>query len=304
MAKAGLLFVGTDDGIVLFSDPGGLGRWLRIGHELRGQAVLAIWPIADTPLEVLAVADSGLYRSKDGGQSWKLGLRTPISVLAGHPAEASTLYLGAADGEVYISRSAGQDWRQYQRADQPAQPVAAIVAPADTPNTALFARRDGSIWVGNSDPAEQAGLRPFAAQLDGDTAALIPDYAQAGALYAISGGALFHYASGGAWQQIDAPQPPFVQLAPLAGQQPVLLARNAEGAILRSADGRSWEPGAFEAEWAGGATTLTNVRYHIDTAFAGSASGQVAQSTDRGRSWKIVKRDLPAIRSIAASRLI
>ena len=32
MAKAGVLFVGTDDGAVLFSNPNNIGRWLRIGE--------------------------------------------------------------------------------------------------------------------------------------------------------------------------------------------------------------------------------------------------------------------------------
>ena len=41
MAKAGLLFVGTEDGLLLFSNPNEIGRWLRIGQPFRGAAVRA-----------------------------------------------------------------------------------------------------------------------------------------------------------------------------------------------------------------------------------------------------------------------
>ena len=71
MAKAGLLFVGTDDGALLFSNPNNIGRWLRIGQPFRGQVVRAIWPLPDNPLVVFAaVQGQGLQRSDDGGQSW------------------------------------------------------------------------------------------------------------------------------------------------------------------------------------------------------------------------------------------
>ncbi|HMP41049.1 MAG TPA: hypothetical protein PKA05_11760 [Roseiflexaceae bacterium] len=59
MAKAGLLFIGTDDGIILLSNPGTAGRWLRVGHELRGRAVHGIWVRHDDPRLVVAATSGG-----------------------------------------------------------------------------------------------------------------------------------------------------------------------------------------------------------------------------------------------------
>src|SRR5262245_2550183 len=127
MAKAGLLFVGTDDGIVLFSDPGGVGRWLRIGQELRGQVVRAVWPAVDTPLIVLAaLAGAGLQRSDDGGQSWRQALDADVRSLAGHPRDPQALYLGTANGEIYHSADSGASWQLYPQGARPADGVARI----------------------------------------------------------------------------------------------------------------------------------------------------------------------------------
>src|SRR5262245_40420921 len=111
MAKAGLLFVGTDDGIMLFSDPGGIGRWLRIGQELRDRVVYAIWPAVDTSLVVLAAVEgAGLQRSEDGGQSWQQVLDANVRSLAGHPRDPQALYLSTANGELYHSADSGASW--------------------------------------------------------------------------------------------------------------------------------------------------------------------------------------------------
>ncbi|MEN9935534.1 MAG: hypothetical protein RLZZ387_2113 [Chloroflexota bacterium] len=179
MAKAGLLFVGTDDGVVLFSNPGAVGRWLRVGHELRGKAVGAVWARPDNPLLVLAACGpDGLWRSADGGQSWAQTLETPS-----------------------IPRS---------------------------------------------------GI--------GDTFAV------------------------------------------LGGNEPTLLA--ASSGLYRSPDnGATWQPAAVEPPLGGDVSVIVPASYHIDTAFAGTEAGQVYITTDRGRSWLLLKDGLPPVRAIGAARL-
>src|SRR5689334_6601709 len=108
MAKAGLLFVGTDDGAVLFSNPNNIGRWLRIGQPFRGQAVRALWPLQDNPLIVFAaVAGLGLQRSDDGGQSWRAALDADLVGVVGHHKAPNILYAWASGGELYASEDAG-----------------------------------------------------------------------------------------------------------------------------------------------------------------------------------------------------
>src|SRR5215210_1634439 len=99
MAKAGLLFVGTGDGLVLFSNPNNIGRWLRIGQPFRGHGVRAVWPLAENPLVVLAAVDGmGVQRSEDGGQGWQPVLAREASALVGAKSALERMYLTTKDG--------------------------------------------------------------------------------------------------------------------------------------------------------------------------------------------------------------
>jgi hypothetical protein len=299
MAKAGLLFVGTDDGIVLLSDPGGTGRWLRIGQELRGQVIRAVWPAVDTPLVVLAaVVGAGLQRSADGGQSWREVLDADVRSLTGHPRDPQALYLGTANGEVHRSADDGVSWELCPQGERPATGVVRIAVAAGEPRH-LYAGLDaGGVWASGDGGASWI---PYGANLSG----AVQDLASApNALYALVEGVPYRSTRAEMpWEEIEAGPKPGVALAALAGQQPALLLAQPD-AIARSADGgASWTTGEPELPWEGGVTTIAAARYHIDTAFAGSAGGQLAQSTDRGRTWQILKQSLPPIRSIAAARL-
>jgi hypothetical protein len=65
----------------------------------------------------------------------------------------------------------------------------------------------------------------------------------------------------------------------------------------------SWTTAVLDGGWGGAITVISPVGYHIDTAFAGSAGGRLATSADRGRTWQLLKQDMPPIRSVAAARL-
>ena len=299
MAKAGLLFVGTDDGVILFSDPGGAGRWLRIGQELRGRPVRAVWPAADTPLVVLAAVESaGLQRSEDGGQTWRQALDADIRSLAGHPRDPQALYLGTSGGDLYRSADGGASWELSPLDGRPAAGVARIAVAADDPRRLYAGLDTGDVCVSANGGASWT---PYGTGLSG----AVTDLASApDALYALIEGVVYRCASADArWEQIDSGSEPGVALAVVAGKQPALLLAQHDG-IARSADGgASWTNAEPELAWEGGLTTIAAVRYHIDTALAGSGGGQLAQSEDRGRNWHILKQGLPPIRSISAARL-
>jgi photosystem II stability/assembly factor-like uncharacterized protein len=305
MAKAGLLFIGTDDGVVLFSDPGGVGRWLRVGQELRGQAIRAVWPAVDTPVVVLAAAaGAGLQRSDDGGQSWRQALDADGHSIAGHPRAAQALYLGAADGAVYRSADDGASWDVCPRDVRPAAGgIAYCVVAPDDPQRLYLGLGAGGVW--SSADGGQHWAR-YGEGLPDPVTAVVTDPARPGTLYVIAGGALYRCAGVGArWEPLGvlgAGQ--YVALAALPGKAPVLLVASAGGQIARSDDGgASWSDVTPDIDWQGQLTTIAVARYHIDTAFAGSAGGQLAQSADRGRTWQVLKSGLAPIRSIAAARL-
>lgn len=301
MAKAGLLFVGSDDGIVLFSNPGAIGRWLRVGHELRGRAVHAIWPVADNPLVVLAAAgDAGLQRSDDGGQSWRQVFEAAVTSLAGRAADPQTIFLGAADGRVYRSSDAGASWDLVEQAARAAEGPARLVVGSEPGR--LYLADDGGVWASADDGTSWSRYGTGARR---GVSSLAAAPAHSGALYAVAESALYRCAGESApWERLAGAQPdPSAALGILAGKDPALLLAQGGGVARSADDGSSWALADAEDPWSGGVTVIAPAPYHLDTAFAGSGSGQLATSADRGRSWQALKRDLPPIRSIAAARL-
>ncbi|HEY1017332.1 MAG TPA: hypothetical protein VGE07_31750 [Herpetosiphonaceae bacterium] len=73
-------------------------------------------------------------------------------------------------------------------------------------------------------------------------------------------------------------------------------------ALERAGDDGEWAAAAFEA--AGEPAVIAAPAYHPDTAYVGTAGGEIWQSTDRGRSWIRIKRDLPPVQAIALGRLL
>jgi photosystem II stability/assembly factor-like uncharacterized protein len=69
MAKAGIVYAGTDDGLLVFSDPGGGGRWRQVAQHLAGKRIIAIEAADALSIRVNAAGEPAL-QSSDGGQTW------------------------------------------------------------------------------------------------------------------------------------------------------------------------------------------------------------------------------------------
>lgn len=302
MAKAGLLFVGTDDGAVLFSNPNNIGRWLRIGQPFRGQAVRALWPLPDNPLVVFAAVEGqGLQRSDDGGQSWKMVLDPGAQGVVGHYKQPGMLYAWGAGGELFASADAGEHWDRRALGGQPGAGLAAVVLAPEDARRLYVGQADG-VWTSSDAGAtwDRFGAQPLA-----DLVALSVSQARPGLVYAIAAQGLYRCDDpAGRWQPHEGAPPAAGALANLGGQHPVLLLAQAEGITRHEELGAGWAAAEIEGQWSGAMTVITPVGYHIDTAFAGSNSGQLIMSADRGRTWLLLKQDLPPIRSVAAARLI
>ena len=302
MAKAGLLFVGTDDGLVLFSNPNNIGRWLRIGQPFRGQAVPAVWPHAENPLVVLAaVVGAGVQRSEDGGQSWQSALGREANALAGARSSLDRVYLGASDGGFYRSDDAGATWQAGSAGGWPASGELRLAVAAKDAETVYAGANDGSVWMSHDGGAEWA---PLGDRLPAPVVAFAEAFGPQERLLALAGDGLYGWDST-AWQAIGLPAPAAGGLATLAGQVPVILASLAAGGVARSDDGgATWTSAQIEAPASAPVGVIAPASYHIDTAFAGDSAGQLLSSSDRGRSWQVVKPNLPPVRSVAAARLI
>jgi photosystem II stability/assembly factor-like uncharacterized protein len=300
MAKAGLLFVGTGDGLVLFSNPNNIGRWLRIGQPFREKAIRAVWPHPENPLVVLAaVAGIGVQRSDDGGQSWQVSLAAEASAIVGARSAQDRVHLSTADGAIYRSDDAGATWLSCPVGGWPASSDIRLVVGAKDAGAVYVGASDGLVWVSRDGGSVWAH---FGDRLGAPVAALSESFLPVGML-ALAGGALYQSDGQEPWQPIELPGPATEGLAALMGQTPAWLVAQAAGGIARSEDGgATWT--LAEGSTAAPIGVIAPVSYHIDTAFAGDSAGDLLSSGDRGRSWQIVKQNLPPVLSIAAARLI
>ena len=293
MAKAGLLFAGTDDGLVLLSNPNEIGRWLKIGQPFRGSRVRAVWPLPDQPLTVFAaVAGMGLQRSDDGGQSWQALLPDEAQRIVGGAPASTELYV-AAGAALLTSHDAGVTW---QSAIPDSSGAIGALARGAAPGQ-LFGGVGGRV-LASADGG--ASWRVIGGVLPGDVAGIAAPTQQPGRVYAVAGGQLYSSADGGAWQPVAGAPGAAGSIAALPGKTLALLLALAAGGIARSTDGAAWE----SADSSGAIDALVPAGYHVDTAFAGGTEGLLLGSTDRGRTWAALRPGLPPIVCIAGARLL
>ncbi len=289
MAKAGLLFVGTSDGLFLFSNPNEIGRWLKIGQPFRGHAVAAVWALPHDPLVVFAaVVGMGVQQSADGGQSWRQLFAWDADLIAGPAALQLYLRAGAA---LYASEDAGTTWD--------ARAMMAAPGPLAHAGSWLYAAAGEQVLC--SQDAGRSWAR-YGATLPAAVTGLAAPPQQPGLVLAVAGGGLFACSAAEAgWQRRTSAPAAAGPIVALAGQSAALLLACAGGGLARSDDsGASWSVIGL----AGVLTALAPASYHIDVVFAGSAGGQLVLSSDRGREWQVLKHDLPPILSISAARLV
>ncbi|MFQ3661191.1 MAG: hypothetical protein SNJ69_02235 [Chloroflexaceae bacterium] len=117
---------------------------------------------------------------------------------------------------------------------------------------------------------------------------------------------LIHTAQGPAqWRGSEPPAPDASTLALLAGKQETLIAARAGGTSLaRSEDGGvTWSEAVVEGGLDGQVQALAPASYHMDYIWAGTSTGQVLRSEDRGRTWQEVGREPAAVTCIAVLRV-
>lgn len=303
MAKAGLIFVATDDGIVTLSDPGGSGRYRRIGHALTGTICSAV--LARDALHLLAVTTrDGVQASSDSGMHWNPVLAAEIVDIAAPRSDPSRVFAVTAEGDLYRSTDGGMTW-------EPAN-VPAATSPLPTPlvhcsDSAAYLVLDDQVYTA-APPSDE--WQPLGTPLTGIRGiASTPD----GSVLLAAAGALYHVLPDGTRQMV-APEDTRAggALATLPGKTPTWLAAHiaADGSpqILRSDDsGAGWEPAALEGEPPPAierVTVLATAGYNRDYAWAGTANGLVLASENRGRGWRTLIGELAPVRAVVATRLI
>lgn len=191
MARASIVYVGTAEGLAIYSDPGGSGRWRRIGRVLEGRAVRAI--LAGSALSLMvALDDSPPLRSDDGGQSWTTA---PTA-----DAEELLALLSAPGPLVFTAQGPARRHNAYP----PAPGADTLALLAGKQETLIAAIADGTTLVRSEDGGASWEQVTIAPGLDGRVLALAPvsyhmDYIWAGTS---SGQLLRSEDRGRSWQEV------------------------------------------------------------------------------------------------------
>jgi hypothetical protein len=187
------------------------------------------------------------------------------------------LFVGTEDGLAIYQPASRGAWRRVAHVLAGCAVRALVVTDAETLLAALDGRPPqqsfdgGTTWSdATGSPPEPIGLRVATAQGPADVA------------YPRLRGATAY--------------------ARLRTRPPALLGAGADGALLfRSEDdGIHWQPAAMPAEPVGRIVSLAPATSSA-AAWAGTASGALLRSDDRGRSWRLIAREPAGVLCLAAA---
>ena len=208
------ILIGTSDGLLVVGESG--ARTSAAG--LSGRTIRALLA---TNGHVFAGADDGVYRSTDGGRSWRLsGAHGQIVwELAADPQNSHTIHAGTQPAALYRSRDGGESWARIESLTQvqgserwcvPNSPAGAraralTIDPVD-PNRWWVGIEVGGVLTSTDAGASWSCVAPGN---DPDVHVLVGHPGRPGVLYATTGLGRFQ----------DDPQPMRERIAGLFGSE-------------------------------------------------------------------------------------
>ncbi len=264
---------------------------------------------------LFAARDSGLYLSRDGGQSWHglydhLGTQSPPPTMAVtlSPDYASdqAIFAGVA-GAVLRSINAGESWYIGVLAAPPPIVTCLVLSPLHGEDAVLLAGtlEDGifrSTDRGQTWAAANFGLLDLKVL----SLAISPDFAHDETLFAGTESGLFRSTNGGrAWRDVELPIDfdPVLSLAfspAYAQDNTVFAGTESHGLLISRDDGHTWQPAAgFPTDQPVNHLLVSTSQPAHVLALSGN---QLLCSRDSGQTWASWSHDLPpaTITTVAA----
>ena len=195
-----------------------------------------------------------------------------------HQSKSGVLYVGTGDGLAIYHAAKRGEWRRVGHALAGAAVRAIVAADALTLLVAADGRLPQQSFDGGATWSDAAGSPPE------------PIGVQVATLHGPMPVAYARLSGASAY-------------ARLGGQPPALLGAGADGSFLfRSEDdGIHWQAARMDDSASGRVTTIVPAADRRDAAWAGTESGALLRTDDRGRSWQLVAREPAAILSLAAA---
>lgn len=325
------LYANTEDGRVAraFRTTNGGLRWSAINSGPHGLnlAVLAVDP--QTPTIVYAAAfvpyyhsgrdapetaptpaqeaRQGLYKSDDGGRTWRQISLWHTTVIAIDPKASRIIYAVVGGRDIFRSTDGGARWTRISRIDAPAVGVISLVVDPKAPTTIYAGFHGSPIQPGGVLKSTDGGATWRSTQMfQRSVATLALDPHNPTTLYAgtYGSGVFKSIDAGDTWQAASAGLTiSTVKTLAIDPQRPGIIYA-ASGAEQRSGQG----PGLFKTTDGGGtwrpldtspANGIVNALV-IDprttsTLYIGTEVGGIFKSTDGGGMWRAINVGLPRL---------
>ncbi len=275
------------------------GRWLPMGLKGKGMEVRALLVHAHHSQTLYAATRGrGIFKSKDGGQTWlpknkglERELAQEVNALVFDPADPSVMYTGSFGDGVYRSLDGGESWEAWSEGLPDKAEVWSLRFAADE---TLFVglRYEGTYKRARSGEWQKANL-PYGALTIERAPRTEAMYVGTwrGGIYRDEKG---QDASSQDWQRLG-PSEDYFRLTTAVFVPPTLYAGTASDGVYASQDsGQSWERRSTGLE--GKSLTVWALAVGSDghTLYAGTGDG-VFVSADDGRQWLPLGNDTRTI---------
>ena len=271
----------------------GIGVWTTGGPYGGGIGQIVINPITPTTLYALTLATEGLFRSKDGGENWKIerGDLSGGSSIAIDPFEPTTVYLskGKLGADIYRSDDEGETWVTITipNLNNLAWDSTRVFAHPTLSGTIFATVLDRGVW--KSEDRGQTWVTWTNGLTDTQARALAFDPTAPQTMYVgTSNGNVFRSINGGqSWEFIGQPDTRLGQLAvnPFGAQE--LWACGGEPGLmgfLWKYDFASWTRVLTGTNWNRAVGVIAFDHNISGTVYVGAGNGGL-KSTDGGVTW-------------------
>ncbi len=312
MSQAKRIYVGMHDGVCALSSADGGKTWQQGPITPLAHAAARLTASSAKPQRAyLAAYEAGVYRTDDGGQTWRHLDSYPTdyahSALA-HPDEADTVYVGSEPAAIFRSADGGASWKELDGFR--AVPEAADwsfhsptrdshvrdlrVAPDDS--SCLYAGIEVGGMVSTGDGGRNWRQLPG---LDDDIHCVSVSPARAGSVYVATARAPYRSDNGGGdWEIINhglarryalhiASAPDDAELVLVTVSEN---SRRGNPQFYRSTDaGRSWTLVDGLGSGENPADMVVAFEWDAqdpDVVYAGTDGGGLFRSADRGLTWQ------------------
>lgn len=111
MSEGVRLYAGTQHGLIVWRSKN--GGWEEVSRGFEDGIIDLIHGCHDHPERVyVGVTHNGLYRSEDGGRTWKKILDGDIRSVAVDPTSDDVIYAGVEPVALYRSEDRGDNWKE------------------------------------------------------------------------------------------------------------------------------------------------------------------------------------------------